>query len=137
MPVDLAASPAGLLSGMRGAIEHTRLGYPEVLLLDVRDERGRLWRFMTQDAEWSPADPAELAGAAITDVDLGTTGALSFSLSDGRRLVVEPGVPEADDDPPYWELISPDGMFLEFGPGACWQIGDAYANPLQPSLPRP
>jgi hypothetical protein len=27
--------------------------------------------------------------------------------------------------PPYWELISPDGLVLEFGPGVRWQISSA------------
>lgn len=115
---------------MRGQVEHAGLGYPDVLLLDICDDRGQLWRFMTQDADWSPADHAGLAGATIEDVKIAATGALRLVLSNGCRLDVEPGVPEADDDPPYWELISPDGLFLEFGPGTRWQIGEADVNGL-------
>jgi hypothetical protein len=29
----------------------------------------------------------------------------------------------ADTDPPNWELIAPDGLVLEFGPGIRWRIG--------------
>jgi hypothetical protein len=36
-----------------------------------------------------------------------------------------PGAREASDDPPNWELITPDGLVLEFGPGLRWQISGA------------
>ena len=36
---------------------------------------------------------------------------------------VKPAEREAEDDPPNWELITPGGVVLEFGPGVRWRIG--------------
>jgi hypothetical protein len=38
---------------------------------------------------------------------------------------VKPAAQEASDDPPNWELITPGGVLLEFGPGVRWQISSA------------
>lgn len=126
--VTLDASPATLLRALRGSIVDARLAYPDVLHIEIRDGDGRLWRLATQDAQWSPSDPRELAGKSVADarVDQGT-GELRLELSDGvLRLIPEP--PEASDDPPNWELITPDGLLLEFGPGLRWRISDADAG---------
>jgi len=40
-------------------------------------------------------------------------------------LDVRPAAVEAEDDPPNWELVSPTGIALQFGPGLRWQIGGA------------
>lgn len=48
-------------------------------------------------------------------------------LSDGSVLDVRPAAVEAEDDPPNWELVSPAGILLEFGPGLRWQISSADA----------
>jgi hypothetical protein len=94
----------------------------------VRDSRGDVWRLATQDAQWSPADPAQLLGRSIEDADIDEeTGELRCGLSDGTVLSVKPAAVEAEDDPPNWELLSPVGIVLEFGPGVRWQISGADA----------
>jgi hypothetical protein len=124
--VDLDASPATVLRLMRGSITAARVAYPDVLHVEVRDSHGELWRFATQDAVWSPTDPAQLVGLSIEDANIDEhSGELRCSLSDGSLLDIKPGAAEADDDPPYWELISPAGVVLEFGPGVRWQISGA------------
>jgi hypothetical protein len=111
---------------MRGAIVNARIAYPEVLHVEVRDSRGDLWRLATQDARWSPVDPAQLVGLNIDDADIDEeTGELRCKLSDGSTLDIQPSATEAEDDPPSWELISPAGVVLEFGPGVRWQISSA------------
>jgi hypothetical protein len=126
--VALDASPASVLRSMRGSIVDARVAYPVVLHVEVRDSHGGLWRFATQDAEWSPADPALLVGRSIDDASIDEeSGELRCKLSDGSLLDIKPAVAEADDDPPYWELISPAGVVLEFGPGVRWQISGADA----------
>ena len=55
------------------------------------------------------------------------TGELRCKLSDGSLLDVKPAKREAVDDPPNWELITPGGVVLEFGPGVRWQISGADA----------
>ncbi len=122
----LDASPRNILRSMRGAIVDARVAYPDVLHVEIRDPRGDLWRLATQDAEWSPSDPAELLGRTIDDADIDEeTGELRCKLSDGSVLDVKPAAQEASDDPPNWELITPGGVLLEFGPGVRWQISSA------------
>jgi hypothetical protein len=124
--VALDASPANVLRSLRGSIVDARVAYPDVLHVEVRDAGGDLWRLATQDAEWTPADPHKLVGRSIDDVAVdGETGELRCKLSDGSVLDVKPAAIEADDDPPNWELISPSGVVLEFGPGMRWQISGA------------
>lgn len=46
-------------------------------------------------------------------------------LSDGSMFDVKPAAVEAEDDRPNWEMVSPAGVVLEFGPGLRWQISGA------------
>jgi hypothetical protein len=113
---------------MRGPIVDACLAYPDVLHVAVRDSNGGIWRLATQDAEWSPLDPAKLVGRSIDDAEIDEeSGELRCKLSDGSLLAVKPAEAETDEDPPYWELISPAGVVLEFGPGVRWQISGADA----------
>lgn len=131
--VALDTSPSTILRSLRGRIVAARIAYPDVLHVEVRDEAGELWRLATQDAGFSPADPAQLVGQALEDARIDpTTVELRCRLSDGSELVVVPGAEEAADDPPNWELITPDGLVLEFGPGLRWLIAssDRHAAPL-------
>lgn len=111
---------------MRGSIVDARIAYPEVLHVEIKDAAGELWQLATQDADWSPSDPAELVGRSVEDAGIDAeTGELRCKLSDGSVLDVKPAEREAEDDPPNWELITPGGVVLEFGPGVRWQIGSA------------
>jgi hypothetical protein len=124
--VALNASPANVLRSMRGSIVDARVAYPQVLHVEIRDSAGELWRLATQDAEWSPVDPDSLVGRSIEDAEIDDgTGELRCKLSDGSSLDVRPAAREARDDPPNWELITPGGLVLEFGPGMRWQISSA------------
>src|SRR4051794_34104607 len=125
--VALDASPVNVLRSMRGAIVDARIAYPNVLHLEIRDARGDLWRLATQDAEWSPSDPAGLIGRSVEEVNIDESGELRCRLSDGSHLEVKPSSQATKDDPPNWELISPNGVALEFGPGVRWQISGADA----------
>jgi hypothetical protein len=127
--VALDASPLNVLRSMRGLIIDARVAYPEVLHVDIKDSAGELWHLATQDAEWSPTDPAALVGRSVDDADIDAeTGKLRCMLSDGSLLDVKPAAREAEDDPPNWELITPGGVVLEFGPGVRWQIGSADSH---------
>jgi hypothetical protein len=122
------ASLVNVLRSIRGEVVDARLGYPDVLHVQIRDSDGDLWRFATQDADWSPSDPAGLVGRTIDGVAVDDeTGLLRWELSDGSLFCVKPAEQEADDDPPNWELILPGGVLLEFGPGLRWQISSADA----------
>src|SRR6202451_1205603 len=124
--VALDASPTTVMRSMRGSIIGARIAYPDVLHVEVRDSSGEIWRLATQDAEFSPSDPAQLVGRSIDDADIDEeSGELRCRLSDGSVLDIKPAALEANDDPPYWELISSAGVVLEFGPGVRWQISGA------------
>jgi hypothetical protein len=128
--LDLDVSPATVLASLRGPIVAARIAYPNVLHVEVRDVRGGLWRLGTQDAGFSPSDPAQLVGRSIDGATIDErSGELRCQLSDGTLLDVKPAAAEAADDPPYWELIGPTGIVLEFGPGLRWQISVADAAP--------
>jgi hypothetical protein len=128
--VALDVSPLNALRSMRGAIVDARIAYPEVLHVEIKDFAGELWHLATQDAEWSPSDPAELVGHSVADADIDEeTGLLRCKLSDGSLLDVKPDDRVAEDDPPNWELITPGGVVLEFGPGVRWRIGSADSQP--------
>jgi hypothetical protein len=119
------ASLSSLLGGLRGEIVDARRGYPDVLHIEVSDPDGDRWSLVTQDAGWAPADPADLRGRVIEKAEVGAEGDLRCQLSDGAGLAIRPGDGTAEDDPPYWELITPGGVALEFGPGVRWQISGA------------
>lgn len=127
--VALDASPTTVLRSMRGEIVDARVAYPDVLHVEGRDAHGGLWRLATQDADWSPSEPDQLTGRSISDAEIDeNSGELRCMLSDGSVLDIKPAPAEAEDDPPNWELISPDGIVLEFGPGVRWQISSANAR---------
>ena len=85
--VTLDASPINVLRSMRGSIVDARIAYPEVLHVEIKDSAGELWQLATQDADWSPSDPAELVGRSVTDADIDAeTGELRCKLSDGLVL---------------------------------------------------
>ena len=120
------ASLSNVLRSMRGEIADARLAYPDVLHVEIRDSDGDLWRLVTQDAGWSPLDPAALVGQVIEEIDIDEgTGDLRCRLSNGSLFHIKPAPGAADDDPPHWELLAPGGFALEFGPGPRWQISSA------------
>lgn len=83
--VALDSSPANVLRSMRGPIVDARTAYPDVLHVEVRDSEGELWRLATQDAEWTPNDPAELVGKSIEDAEIDDDSAASCAA--GSRVV--------------------------------------------------
>lgn len=126
--VALDASPINVLRFMHGAIDDAQISYPQVLHVQIRDQDGDIWRLATQGAEWSPLDPDDLVGRSLENARIDdASGALSCQLSDGSVFEVKPLSSEAVDDPPSWEVITPNGLVLEFGPGLRWQISSADA----------
>lgn len=126
----LDASPAGLVAAMRGEIVAAGIAYPGVLHLEVRGVAGDLWRLATQNADWTPDDPAASKGRWVEDATIDeTTAALQFALSDGSKLLITPSASSGEADPPDWELFTPDGLVLTFGPGLRWHVSAADARP--------
>jgi hypothetical protein len=95
---------------MRGSIVDARIAFPDVLHVEVATRVAVSGVWATQDAKWSPSDPARLLGRSIEDVVIDAeTGELRCMLSDGSMLDVMPAAIEAEDYPPNWELVSPPG----------------------------
>lgn len=125
------ASLESLLRSLRGEIVDARPAYPEILHVEIRDSDGDLWRLATQDADWSPVDHSVLIGETIEGSEIDEeTGELRCHLASGAVFAVQPAEQEAPDDPCNWELITPGGVALEYGPGSRWQISDANAPPV-------
>lgn len=130
--VALDVSPMSFVRSLRGVIVVARIAYPAVLHVEVRDSRGGIWRLATQDATFSPSDPAQLIGRSIEDAHIDESdGELRCQLSDRSVLRIVPAPASAPDDPPNWELIGPTGVVLEFGPAVRWQFSgvDASTSP--------
>ena len=126
--VALDASPRTVLRSLHGAIVDARIAYPDVLHVEVKDSDGDVWELATQGADWSPRDPQLMIGLSLEGANIDeASGEMRFSLSDGSALKLSPFRFEAADDPPNWEVITPNGLVLEFGPGLRWQISSADA----------
>lgn len=116
-------SPVDLLRSLRGQIVESAPGYPDVLDLTVKDLHGDEWGFATFDSEWSPSDPAIFLGKTITRADLDVpTGKLTIGFSDHSALTVVPTPNVEDDDLENWQIFTPDGFVLNYGPGRQWRL---------------
>jgi hypothetical protein len=116
-------SPVDLLAALRGQIIESVPGYPEVLDLTLEDQDGNEWGFCTFDSEWFPSDPAVFLGKTITSADLDVpTGKLTFGFSDHSTLTVVPNPDVEDDDLENWQIFTPDGFVLNYGPGHRWRL---------------
>lgn len=117
------------LAEMRGRIVLSAVGYPDSIHLHVKDGDGQTWKFFTWDADWVPSTPEEFAGRILEDAKLDQrTGVVRLRFDQGRQLVITPGEYENVDDPPYWQILTPDGQSIKYGPGPSWHVSDAHAS---------
>jgi hypothetical protein len=119
-------SAAEILDRFRGQVVSSKPGYPEVLLLTVKDAQGGEWDFCTFDADFTPADPDVFFDKVIVDAEVETSNDLTISFADETELRVvprplEPG--EEDDDLENWYILTPDYRTLNFGPVGRWRLG--------------
>jgi hypothetical protein len=119
-------TPAELLARFRGKVTSSRPGHPEVLLLQVTDTEGGLWRFATFEADYVPTDPDVFLGKTVVAADLDVpSGKLKIRFSDDSALLVVPFVlppDEVDTDYESWHLLTPEGVVLDYGPGDYWAL---------------
>jgi hypothetical protein len=116
-------TPSELLAALRGEVIESAPGYPEVLHLTLRDDEGQEWGFSTFDSTWSPSGHEAFLGKTITDAGLDApSGRLTFGFSDGSTLTVSPIAGVEGDDLENWEIFTPDGFVLDYGPGDRWVL---------------
>lgn len=127
------------ISGASGEIVDVGRGFADELLLDVRDDAGRTWGVGTQASHWRVVDAggetvlSDDAPAAEVDAWLvaakGRRGDWSVDdrldlvcrLDGDQMLVVEAKAEAAGfDDPPHWEVFTPDRTVIAAGPGWSW-----------------
>ncbi len=120
-------SPAALVSRVRGPVKDARFTYPERVHLEVTDADGGVWLLATWDADCLPTDPVVLNGKTVLGADVGgKSGKLEFRFSDGTSFTVTPDDDEGDDEAILnWELFTPDGLVLIYGPWGRWRLAKA------------
>jgi hypothetical protein len=118
-------SPARLLARVRGAVTDAHLTYPERIQVDVRDPDGGVWSLISWWADYSPSDPDQLHDKTVIDVDLDAAGKVTVSFSDQSTFTITPVPDEEDDAIENWELFTPDGLVLHYGPYGRWHLNDA------------
>jgi hypothetical protein len=122
-------SPADVLAGVRGLVTEARLTYPQRAHLPIIDARGGRWFLATWEASYLPADPEELNGKTAVSGELDhRSGVLTIGFSDGTAFTVTP-IPDDDADAiENWELFTPDGMLLTYGPRGRWRYREATGS---------
>jgi hypothetical protein len=117
-------SPTELIARLRGRIFEANYAYPETIQFKLRDADGGEWWLATQWADYSPSEPADLLGKVVVDAKLDErTGNLTFTFSDGSEFkVISRPQEEPGDDLEHWDLFTPEGLVLVWGPDAGWQL---------------
>jgi hypothetical protein len=119
-------SPASLLARVRGSVTEARLTYPERVHLEVMDIHGGRWLLATWEAEYSPTDPEEFSAKTVVSAVLDDRSrVLTIGFSDGTDFTVTPIPDDEDDAIENWELFTPDGLLLTYGPWGRWHLGKA------------
>jgi hypothetical protein len=119
-------SPAALLRRFRGRVTKARLTYPERAAINLEDDEGGNWYLATWGADYSPADPEVFSGKTVTSVDIGVRpGRLTIGFSDRTCFTICPLTDEEHNTIENWELFTPEGMVLTYGPRGRWQLGSA------------
>jgi hypothetical protein len=118
--------PEKLLGRFRGPVTDGRPTYPERVHVEVRDAQGGLWCLATWDADYSPENPEVLNGKDVVSANLdGASGVLTVGFSDDSVFTVTPNLIEEDEDIENWELFTPEGLVLTYGPRGRWHLGSA------------
>jgi hypothetical protein len=113
------------LATLRGEIATVAIGAEGLLEVAVDFARGGGWRLEAANCDWSPGEPAALAGETVEGVDLDPdTGALEVRLANREPLELRPRARAGDADPPDWLVELPIGMKLKHGPGLLFELPD-------------
>lgn len=140
-----------------GRVVSAQRGVGDEALIRAEDGDKRVWRIGTQASAWVLASPEAVfnAGAAESDdldealgtlvdvrldrLEITKAWALVLVLEGDRWLEVEARLGEPQppaDDPPYWEVFTPEGLVLSVGPGSWWGLASSRDEPesLEPTI---
>jgi hypothetical protein len=122
--VELDIAPVDLLARFRGLVVGTRLPHSRRTYFEVIDEESGRWRLRTWRTTYSSTDSGDNQGKTIVGVAVDECSeALTISFSDESSCSVAPSPDYVDDDGENWELFTPDGLVLAYGPRGRWLLG--------------
>jgi hypothetical protein len=135
-------SPIELLASVGGTVTYARVTSSRRLELTIADPAGGSWRLISWEATCSPSDVGGLKGTSIAEVRLDSgSGVLTIGLSDGKALSLNPNREVDDESIEDWELFTPDGLVLAYGPKDRCHLGksngigeDASSGPRGPEM---
>jgi hypothetical protein len=122
----LDTTPVHLLARFRGLVVNTRLPHSKRTYLEVKNDEGGTWRLVS----WSTASSKSGAGNNDGKTVVGATvddrsGVLTVGFSDASFFTLTPVLDDADDAVENWEIFTPEGLVLAFGPRGRWLLGRA------------
>lgn len=116
-----STSSTELLACIRGRVTRARITPSMRVEMTVEDSTGGDWNLVSWEATCSASDPTRLSGKLVTRVELDPeSGLLTVVFSDGSDLTLTPNDEADDESVEDWELITPGGVRLAYGPrGQC------------------
>jgi hypothetical protein len=124
--VALDKTPVDLLARFRGLVVGTRLPHSKRTYLEITDADGGTWRLVSWDATHSASHPGNNDGKTVLGATIDNrSGELAVSFSDGSSFNLTPVQDDSDDAIENWELFTPEGLVLAYGPRGRWLLGQA------------
>jgi hypothetical protein len=124
--VALDNTPIHLLARFRGLVVGTRLPHSRRTYFEVIDATTGRWRLRTWRASCSSTDDGNHLGKTILSVEIDDqSGVLTISFSDGSSCFLSPNPDSQDEGLEYWEIFTPEGLILAYGPSGRWLLGSA------------
>jgi hypothetical protein len=119
-------SPADLLTCVRGIVTYAHVTSSGRIKLRLTDQAGDKWGLVSWKADYSPSHPEVPDGKTIVDAALDTdSGVLTVDFSDRTYFTLAPNREPDDEGIEDWELFTPDGLVLSYGPRGRWQLASA------------
>jgi hypothetical protein len=124
--VALDNTPVHLLARFRGVVVGTRLPHSRRTYFEVIDAAAGKWRLRTWRTTCSSTDDGNHLGKTVLGVAIDErSGVLEISFSDGSACFLRPHKDDDDDAIENWEIFTPEGLILAYGPQGRWLLGRA------------
>jgi hypothetical protein len=117
-------SPTDVLGCVRGTVTDSRVTSSRRIQLTVTDVAGGKWHLVSWEASYSASDAERLDGRSVVKTDLDAeSGLLTVGFSNESYFTLTPTWRVDDESVEDWELSTPEGLVLTFGPKGQWQLG--------------